>query len=139
MNIFLKKSIRIYSLTCGIIIFWKDLWNFRIGIGTGFVERKKSAQSYKSHFSFQALGSFYFIHESLKSIQQFDFKGECPFSHSHPPPPNTHPDIHHHHCLEMKSSHGAPSSHPFRSTHNHLQAIPTSIKTSPLRLALRIM
>lgn len=30
-----------------------------------------------SLFVFQALGCCYFIHESLKNIQQFDFKGTC--------------------------------------------------------------
>lgn len=29
-------------------------------------------------FLLQALGSFYFLHESLKNIYQFDFKGKSP-------------------------------------------------------------
>lgn len=39
----------------------------------------------------QALGSFYFIHESLKNIQQFDFKGECPSDHRDTEGTCTHP------------------------------------------------
>lgn len=31
-----------------------------------------------SSFALQALGSFYFLHESLKNIYQFDFKGKTP-------------------------------------------------------------
>ena len=31
-----------------------------------------------SLFTLQALGSFYFLHESLKNIYQFDFKGKTP-------------------------------------------------------------
>ncbi|XP_049592823.1 inositol polyphosphate-5-phosphatase A isoform X2 [Syngnathus scovelli] len=33
-------------------------------------------ENYKSREHFTALGSFYFIHESLKNIQQFDFKAK---------------------------------------------------------------
>ncbi|XP_051935791.1 inositol polyphosphate-5-phosphatase A-like [Hippocampus zosterae] len=33
-------------------------------------------ENYKSQEHFTALGSFYFIHESLKNIQQFDFKAK---------------------------------------------------------------
>uniref|UniRef100_A0A8C6UPH1 inositol-polyphosphate 5-phosphatase n=1 Tax=Neogobius melanostomus TaxID=47308 RepID=A0A8C6UPH1_9GOBI len=33
-------------------------------------------ENYKCQESFTALGSFYFIHDSLKSIQQFDFKAK---------------------------------------------------------------
>lgn len=33
-------------------------------------------ENYKSQEHFTALGSFYFLHESLKSIYQFDFKGK---------------------------------------------------------------
>uniref|UniRef100_A0AAZ3PPW4 inositol-polyphosphate 5-phosphatase n=1 Tax=Oncorhynchus tshawytscha TaxID=74940 RepID=A0AAZ3PPW4_ONCTS len=35
-------------------------------------------ENYKSQEHFTALGSCYFLHESLKNIQQFDFKGESP-------------------------------------------------------------
>lgn len=34
------------------------------------------AASHALSFSWQALGSFYFLHESLKNIYQFDFRGE---------------------------------------------------------------
>ncbi|KAM9618411.1 inositol polyphosphate-5-phosphatase A isoform 1-T1 [Trichechus inunguis] len=33
-------------------------------------------ENYKSQEHFTALGSFYFLHESLKNIHQFDFKGQ---------------------------------------------------------------
>lgn len=74
---------------------------------------------------FQALGSFFFIHESLKNIHQFDFKGESSSSSS----PLSRNEI-----LPLR-----PLIPPLHIPHNHLQAIPTSIKTSQLRLALRIM
>lgn len=52
-----------------------------------------SMSNLTNYFSFQALGSFYFIHESLKNIHQFDFKGECPSIHHHYQHTSTNPSL----------------------------------------------
>ena len=51
--------------------------------GTRLLVQKTALEScHTAHlvslFTLQALGSFYFLHESLKNIYQFDFKGKTP-------------------------------------------------------------
>lgn len=83
-------------------------------------------------FFLQALGSFYFIHESLRNVLQFDFKGEATS------PPLIY--ILTHRCPEMKPSpNRAPLIPRLHIARRHPQAIAASIKSSEPRLAPRIM
>lgn len=50
--------------------------------GLAFLRKTALESCHAAHlvslFTLQALGSFYFLHESLKNIYQFDFKGKTP-------------------------------------------------------------